>query len=262
MNLHAVLAVVLILAVPLIPAEVRDEIHLQWSICDPNPHIVLQKLGEDSRGGPKKQNPITYFDTDPPVYLQQGRMFRTKRSHHEDLSVVKVRFVEETSDIPDTVNCVWDRYGDQTFFTCEMRSPLNDDDDDDGMSLWNDEQVRFAERYGDIVWEELVAFGPFLNAKWKLHLEGFKAVFDDVVVQSHHLMEIEIKVSTLEGDGVYHVVTKYLREHGLELCDDQESKTLRLFQVLGYRIEPALVVASHDLRWKVKALDLAAVGVV
>ncbi|ERF72739.1 hypothetical protein EPUS_04792 [Endocarpon pusillum Z07020] len=259
MKLHAVLAVFLILAVSLTPAEVSDEIHLQWSICDPNPQVVLQKLGEDVRSGPKKQSPITYFDTNPPVYLQQGRMFRTKTSHNEDLSLVKVRFAEKTSDIPDTVNCVWDRYGDQTFFTCEKRSSL---DGDDGMSLWNEEQVRFAERYGDIVWEELVAFGPFLNAKWKLHLEGFRAVFDDVVVKSHHLMEIEIRVSTFEGDGVYHVVTKYLREHGLELCDDQESKTFRLFQVLGYRNEPALVLASHDLRRKVKALDLAAVGVV
>ena len=57
MKLHALYAIVL-LAIPSL-AKSKDEIHLQWSICDWNPQMVLQKLDRDG-GDPYKHAPITY----------------------------------------------------------------------------------------------------------------------------------------------------------------------------------------------------------
>jgi hypothetical protein len=34
--------------------------------------------------------------------------------------------------------------------------------------LWTDEQIRFAERCQDIIWEDLVGLGPNLNPKWHM----------------------------------------------------------------------------------------------
>ena len=96
------------------PAKRKDKVHLQWSICDCNPQIVLQKLGGDS-GDPYKHAPVTCYDTNPLIYTQKGLIIcRTKTRKDQEVSTVKVCFAKETWDIPDTVNCVWDRYGYKT----------------------------------------------------------------------------------------------------------------------------------------------------
>lgn len=229
MKFYALLTAVLHLA-NRSQAETKDEIHLQWSICDANPHVVLQKLGEAGRDV-HKENPITYYDTRPPVHAHQGLGFRAKTSKGHRISSVKARFHNETSDVPDDVNCLWDRYGDNIFFTCEKRSLLEEAD------VWSEEQVEFANHYHNVQWNDLVAFGPYQNPKWKLHILGHKAVFDDVAARPLHLMEIEVKVPKSEGDDVYRNIDTYLRQHNVTLCDPQEGKTLRLFRALGLVIE-------------------------
>jgi hypothetical protein len=59
-------------------------------------------------------------------------------------------------------------------------------------------------------------------------------VFDDVQAETFHLMELEVKVLKYEGDEVYEDISKYLREHNISLCYEQEPRTLRLFQSMGY----------------------------
>ncbi|GAB5585169.1 hypothetical protein Unana1_00069 [Umbelopsis nana] len=226
MKLHAILY---LLTFPFFLTKTKDKVNLQWSICDSNPQIVLQKLGKHS-GDPDKLDPITYYDTDPPVYTPQGLMFRTKTRAGQEISLVKVRFAKETSNVPHTVACRWDRYGDKTTYVCKMQAPV------DRRRIWSDEQVRFAEHYySRIVWDELVAYGPYSNPKWKwLKIKGYKAVFDDVAARSHHLMELEVKVPKSESDVAYQTITEYLKKCGVMLCDHQESKTMRLFHAMGY----------------------------
>jgi hypothetical protein len=105
MKLHALLAILFLLTVPSSLAKTKDKVNLQWSICDSNTEIVLQKLSKDG-GDPDKLDPITYYDTNPPVYTPQGFMFRTKTRAGQEISLVKVRFAKETSNVPHTVACL------------------------------------------------------------------------------------------------------------------------------------------------------------
>lgn len=226
MQTYHLLAVLFLIAIATL-ARAQEEIHLQWAVCEKDADTALRKLG---KGGapPKKQNPISYYDTQPPVHSYQGLMFRTKTSKHEEVSMLKIRFDKKTSDLPRGMECVWDRYGYDTSYTCGKKSPL------DQKYLWSDEQMRYAEHYGNITWNKLVEYGPYQDPKWKLKIKGHKAVFDDVMAGQLHLMEIEIKVPKSKSDSTYKAVTKKLKKKGVVLCDQQEGKTLRLFRALGY----------------------------
>ncbi|POR37233.1 Uncharacterized protein TPAR_02562 [Tolypocladium paradoxum] len=228
------------------------KVNLQWAICDADPQTVLQKLGEDGTREPYKKTPVTYYDTDPPSYTRRGLMFRTKTRRDEELSAVKARFDPRASVAPDgflrdrealveaqfnitaldtreRFLCVWDRYGSDTSFSCQIQSTLAG-----RTGLWTDEQIRFAERCQSVTWDNLVAFGPSPNPKWRLHVLGHRAVFDDVQAGSFHLMELEVKVLKHNGDEVFEKITRYLRERGIMLCHKQEPRSLRLFQAMGY----------------------------
>ncbi|KAE8155088.1 hypothetical protein BDV25DRAFT_146542 [Aspergillus avenaceus] len=207
----------------------KEKINLQWAICDESPQMVLQKLAEEIMP-PYRENPITYYDERPPKYLLHGLMFRTKTSHGQALSTVKVRFANETSDVPADVTCVWDRYGDEPTYTCEKRCPMNSV----APSVWCDEQIHFAERYDAVEWDGLTPFGPYPNAKWKMRIQGHKVKFDDVAAGSLHLMEIEAKVPRSKGEKAYREITQELKHRGIVLCDPQEGKTRRLFRAMGY----------------------------
>jgi subtilisin-like proprotein convertase family protein len=99
--------------------------------------------------------------------------------------------------------------------------------------IWSKDQVRFAEKYDDIDWDGLVPYGPFPDGKWKIKILGHKAKLDDVVAGKLHLMEIELSTPRIGSEEVYNKVTAYLKEHGVMLCDPQQSKTLRLFRDRG-----------------------------
>jgi hypothetical protein len=237
----------------LCPLGKQIKVDLQWSICEADPQAVLQKLGEDGTREPYKKTPVTYYDTDPPSYCWGGLMFRKKTRRGEELSAVKVHFDPKTSDAPQGIFrdteapvveapfnraawetrerylCVWDRYGNNTSFTCQIQSLLAG-----RKELWTDEQIRFAERCQNVIWEDLIGFGPNPNPKWRLDVAGYRAVFDDVQAGPFHLMELEVKVLKDKGNEVYETISRYLRECGILLCHKQEPRTLRLFEAMGY----------------------------
>ncbi|KAK3175525.1 hypothetical protein K4F52_010201 [Lecanicillium sp. MT-2017a] len=212
-------------------ALAKDEASLQWAICDTNPQDALMKLGLASTTPPYKENPVTYYDEQPPAYIYSGLMFRTKTNKGQPLSVVKVRFEDQTSDVPDFVECGWNSYGENwPTYTCEKRCPLSSPPKE----IWRDEQVRFAQRYESVNWDALHPFGPYMNPKWKIRIDGYKAKFDDVRAEGLHLMEIETKVPLAEEREVVKRITSYLVDRGVVLCERQEGKTMRLFQSMGY----------------------------
>jgi len=148
----------------------------------------------------------------------------------------KSEFDEENENVPLDADCGWDEYGNSTYFTCGMISPL-DEGVEDIEDIWSDDQVAFAERYQEVGWDGLVPYGPFLNPKWKLHIEGYKAVFDDVIAEAAgstlHLMEIEVEVKKSKGEKVHKKIEEYLRGRGVTICEPlQLPKTLRLFSAL------------------------------
>ena len=264
--------------------EFEDDIHLQWALCDAHPSIVLAKLGY-SGTSPKRITPITYYDTSPPIHSSKGLMMRTKTSHGSALSTVKVRFSskeqnETDLELPDSVECVHDRYGSSQFYTCEQRSPLPDEEEG-CESPWSSGQRAFAEEFhDDVEWKKLIAYGPFEDSKWKLRLpislpfskkNHIKAVFDDVLaaipkslalspsdcdkkeeVRELHLMEIEIKASLSHGQEVYTRVSEYLQEKRVVLCEEQEGKTLRLFKKMKFEVENG----GEDGRWEDSTAEL------
>ncbi|KAF4976697.1 hypothetical protein FZEAL_6677 [Fusarium zealandicum] len=209
----------------------HEEIHVQWSICDRDAATVLRKLGEKVRD-PYKNNPIVYFDTYPPTHAQQGVMFRKKVNKGEPFSLIKVRFNDKPEKAPGDRDCVWDRYGINTFYTCGERYSLSGKGK--ASQIWSDDQVEFAEQYDDIDWDGLVPYGPYPDGKWKLKLLGHKGKLDDVVAGKLHLMEIEVPLRKDGHEAVFRKMTDYLVERGVVLCDPQAPKTLRLFHEMGY----------------------------
>lgn len=223
-------SVILLLVAPLAAVAKKEKVSLQWAICDPTPQDVLPKLGLKTTTPPYKENPITYYDELPPSYISRGLLFRTKTNKGQPLSTVKARFLEETTDIPDFVECGWDQYGDKAIYTCEKRCPLSSN----SSSIWCDQQVQFAERYQELDWSALTPYGPYPNGKWKVHIEGYKTKFDDVAAGSLHLMEIEAQVPLKKADDAFKKITRYLKKQGVILCEPQEGKTMRLFHAMGF----------------------------
>lgn len=241
-------------------ANAKEKVSLQWAICNPNPQDVLPKLGFAWDTPPYKENPIAYYDAQPPRHIAHGLMFRTKTNKGVPLSTVKAPLPEGV-EAPDFVECTWASYGENpATYTCEKRCPRvedgdidgdgdgedDEDDEDDGYdrddegvtSLWCPEQVEFVESVAPtpVEWSTLVPYGPFANGKWKVKVDGVKAKFDDVVVPEHglHLMEIEAKVKASKADKARVAITEYLVERGVVLCELQEGKTKRLFRAMGY----------------------------
>ncbi|KAI9757838.1 MAG: hypothetical protein M1835_000631, partial [Candelina submexicana] len=216
------------------PTLASAKIDLQWSICDTDAETVLRKLGEEGKT-PYKAKPITYYDTYPPTYTTAGLSFRTKFKHHDPgylISLIKARFGAETDNVPPEADCIWDQYGNASYYTCGLPSIVATADET--VELWSPTQKAFAERYQHIDWDALVPYGPFMNPKWKLRILGHKGVFDDVVASPLHLMEIEISVKKRKGDKVHKKITKYLQDRGVVICEPQLPKTLRLFERLGH----------------------------
>lgn len=232
----------------------KTVVDLQWAICDQDAETVLHKLGKSGKEAYKANN-ITYYDALPPVYTAKGLAFRTKVKKHGKraypISLIKARFDEETGNVPPKVDCVWDRYGNSTYYTCGLPFPLHD-----GLKekhIWSEDQVAFAERYQHVNWDSLVPYGPYLNPKWKLHIEGYKAVFDDVMAFAGdsplHLMEIEVEAKKSKDDEVHKKITEYLRSCGVVICEEPElSKTLRLFDALDRSSMTALDRGQSVLR--------------
>ena len=159
--------------------------------------------------------------------------------------MIKARFDDFTENVPSTADCVWDQYGNSTFFTCGVSSRLNEDGVEEYDEIWSDEQIAFAERYQDVAWDDLVPYGPFMNPKWKLHLDGVKVVFDDVIAEAAgetlHLMEIETAVKMKKSEAVHERITKFLEDRDVVICQPlQLPKTLRLFAALDQATENAL----------------------
>ncbi|KHN94784.1 uncharacterized protein MAM_07380 [Metarhizium album ARSEF 1941] len=230
------LSPILLLTLPF--AGAKQKISLQWAICDSDPQETLVKLGLSSTTPPYKENPITYYDEQPPVHIHSGIMFRTKTNKGRPLSTIKVRFDKETSNVPGFVTCGWDRYGyNSPAYSCEKRCPLDPAAPEE---IWHREQVEFAERYQDINWTALTAYGPYPNAKWKVRINGHKAKFDDVVAEGLHLMEIETKVPEAKAHDFLEATMRYLRDRGVALCRLQEGKTMRLFRAMGLAGEDEL----------------------
>lgn len=214
------------------PTFAKETIDLQWSICDNDAETVLRKLGEEDTP-PYKANPITYYDTWPPSYTNQGLGLRTKVKKHDPgypISMVKARFGAETDNVPERAECVCDQYGNTSYYTCGMLEILPELDET--LDLWSPAQKAFAERYQAVDWNALVPYGPFMNPKWKLRIKGHKAVFDDVVASPLHLMEIEVEVKKKHGEKVHRKMSKYLKKKGVVICEPQLPKTLRLFESL------------------------------
>lgn len=213
-----------------LPLSPKDQVSLQWAICDASPYAVLTKLGVAPHR-PDKLDPITYYDTFPPAYTPRGLMLRTKTRAGREISVVKVRFPTPESHTSHHSNvCRWDRYGNETVFVCRRQSSIGRD------HIWSKEQRELAEEHQrPIHWDKLVGYGPYPNPKWKaLHLADRELVLDSVIVGSMHVMELEVKVHRAEEDTVYNAITEKLDKSGVVLCERQESKTMRLFRAMGY----------------------------
>lgn len=234
MSLHSRLTYGALL-LPLAIQATEPKISLQWAICDNDAATVLAKLDYDPDKPPYKENPIVYYDAWPPHYTRDGVAFRTKVKKHDPgypISMIKARFEEFNEDVPSAASCVWDRYGDDLTYTCGLAFNLSDAGGAEGKDVWSPEQVDFAEMYQPVEWKELVPFGPYTNPKWKVHVLGMKAVFDDVRALPLHLMEIEVGVKQKGAEKVYEDVTRFLVERGVVLCEKQLPKTLRLFDFL------------------------------
>lgn len=207
------------------PAMADDTVNLQWSICDSSPQVVLQKFGS-SKTSSDKEEVITYYDTNPPTFDPRGIAFRTKSS--DQSSLIKIHFDQVPSNVPASANCLWERYGNQEKYVCEIDNDLS------GSSPWSADQLSFVGQYQAVNTSALVAFGPYNNPKWKIKFGGgLKGTFDTVEAQQQHIMELEIKTDKADDDDTYDQVTAILNQAGIVLCPVQEGKTTRLFKAMG-----------------------------
>lgn len=208
---------------------IAHPIDLQFAICDESGATTAQRLGFEDLVA--KMTQVTYFDTNPPQYIQQGATFRTKYGKLKAglLSSVKLRSADVAS-APSGADCEWDRYGTTDTYTCEIEgegfSPKNP---------WTSEQRSFAAQRIAVDWSQLVAFGPYSDEAWKATYRDYKLKLDSVNPPAplRPLIELSVRVEFSERDTAFNEILTLLKKQGVPLCPIQEAKTLRLFRDMG-----------------------------
>lgn len=210
-------------------ATSNEQIDLQWAICEDDPADVADRLG--FKNDSPKLVDVTYYDTNPPRYFEEGATFRTKfkKSKGQLVSMVKLRYANRETH-PEA-QCEWDRYGNKDRYTCEVEA-----EDVSETSIWNDKQREFAATKIQVQWPDLEAYGPYSSQAWKTTFKSYTLKLDSVnlPVPLDPLIELSVKIDYVNRNEADAAIEQLLADRGVHLCANQEPKTRRLFRALGF----------------------------
>lgn len=206
----------------------EERIDLQWTICDESGQVTASRLGIDPLV--VKFSEVTYYDTSPPRYSDNGATFRTKygKSKAGLVSIVKLRFSQTVSE--SDAECEWDRYGQAEQYTCEV--------EEEGVSYqnpWRQSQRIFIGTRLPVDWNSLLPYGPYPSESWRAEYHGWTLRLDSVNPPAPlpPLIELSVKTDYDQREEAHEAITQLLRRRGVPLCATQEPKTSRLFRAMG-----------------------------
>lgn len=196
---------------------------IQWSICENNPRLVIQKLNFPSQKA--TESTITYFDLPKPYYYKEGLSFRIKKKNSNLQSVVKVR---NPAEFNEGSECEWDKYGSDEHFTCKITEQNIEEN-----HPWTPVQKSFASERGAVDWRDLTEYGPYPVLSWQGSFSGIKLELESLRVDSkQNILELSARVSSKKSDKVYEQISQLLSEHGVQICQPIRGKFERLLDIL------------------------------
>jgi hypothetical protein len=216
------------------------EAELHFSICEPSPERLFEKLGVSPQKN--KQRKVSYADTAQQEYWRTGLTIRTrqvvgKKPKTEATVKVKVASISEIESEwfqKSDFKCEYDRYGAALSLSCSLTEETNQK----SVPELSDDQIRFAKAHGHRNFDTkiLSTYGPAQDTAWKdISVSvGSSALSIDVqrysFPQGDQILEVSTRAAKGDADEVYAALKKKLAYSKVELCNTQASKTRQFFE--------------------------------
>lgn len=208
--------------------EVKNT-ELQWSVCEPSPLSIIQKLGVTVKN--TKTQRLSLFDTTDLRLYSRGVILRLRGVLGDLESTVKVKmgFLNAKISNSSDIKCENDVYRDESKTACALKY-----NDASYSKLVSKEQVEFLENVapiGGVNLQNLREFGPHLNTVIKInqHYAGYEVTIDHLKLKSgKELTEISFKVPLEKTNLLFNLFSQELQSKGVKLCAEQTGRAKKI----------------------------------
>ncbi len=209
-----------------------DKTELQWTLCEKSVESFLTKM--QIRIDERSAYQISYFDSKDlqllahRVFLRQEVKESEKTKPHSKLKVEfnQVNDVDGKWMDKHQAKCEYDRYGSWQKVRCSLQNKISS-----GEATLNDDQMAMLQKYRpDFALPALVEWGPYQGQNFTFTDERGSLDYsaDETDVNGTLLLELSLRVDTVDADKSYQKLTQQLVQHQVQLCPQQVGKFERL----------------------------------
>lgn len=215
--------------------EAKQVVEIQFAICQAEDEVkdIIEDYVDDT-----DKYDVSYYDDSKYSLYRQKVQLKVRDDDDERLLDTKVRFTNfsrKPKDLPKSAECEFDRYANQSLYSCRIRS-----EQESSRLHFSDDQLDLLKLGGiDPHTLSLKRFGPYPYKKWTLSALGIghaaKEITVDRVRAKEDLIEFSVRTTKDMEDEIYQKSLAWIKAHDLQLCRVQQDRFARLITLQKYR---------------------------